>query len=114
MLYYVPADMIPKHECSAVYTVERPALPNDIDQADLTYNNDGDMDTDEDFYEEPTPEGRCEQDTWMRLTAQEAFAAFTVSSYPDERQEEMVMMLDHCCVCEDVSQDFRRGLERPC
>ena len=114
VLYYVPADMIPKHECSAVYTVEKPTLSNDIDQADITYNNDGDMDTDEDFYEEPTSENRCDQDTWMRLTAQEAFAAFTVSSYPDERHEDMVMMLDHCCVCEDVSQDFRRGLERPC
>jgi hypothetical protein len=26
VLYYVPADMIPKHECSAVHTVERPTL----------------------------------------------------------------------------------------
>jgi hypothetical protein len=134
VLYYVPADMIPHRECSAVCSVDAD-LPNDIDQSELNYDlaraDYYDMDDEgydlgpllfdsdrspseqlyhnEDFYDAPAEDGCCEQDTWMQLSAQDAFAAFTVANI-DEAGD---MDID-CGGCENMGQDFRRGLERSC
>ena len=136
MLYYVPADMIPYRECSAVCNVDT-ALPNDIDQSELDYGSLEaaradyyDMDDEgfdlgpllfddrspreqlyhnEDFYDAPAESNCCEQDTWIQMSAQEAFAAFTVANVDEAGDMDM-----DCGVCENMGQDFRRGLERPC
>ena len=131
VLYYVPADMIPYRECSAVCSIDT-ALPNDIDQSELDYARADyyDMDDEgfdlgpllfddrspseqlyhnEDFYDAPAESNCCEQDTWIQMSAQEAFAAFTVANVDEAGDMDM-----DCGVCENMGQDFRRGLERPC
>jgi hypothetical protein len=124
VLYYVPAEMIPYRECSTVCEVDI-VLPNDIDQSELDYDileaDRADyyetplmfddcspveqIYSDEDFYDAPAESNCCEQDTWMQMSAQEAFAAFTVANVDEAGDMDM-----DCGVCENMGQG-KRGTE---
>ena len=101
------------------------ALPNDIDQSELDYDSleaarDDHYETpllyddrspgeqlyyNEDFYDAPAESDCCEQDTWIQMSAQEAFAAFTVANVDEAGDMDM-----DCGVCENMGQG-KRGTE---
>ena len=106
VLYYVPADMIPIREQSAVCSVNA-VLPNDIDQSELDYTMALNQDLDEDYYEEAPDKPVCEQDRWMQMSAAEAFGAFTVANV-DRAQSDDDMQMD-CGMCDDLVLMFDGG-----